>query len=182
MFHGAPGCGKSSLAAAIGYKYRRNIYYLDINSIPDEKALKSAFAGIRENSILLIEDIDAVWKGRTPVNDKCKITFSFFLNLLNGVLDKDNLMTIITTNKPEELDPALVRKGRIDFQVEIMKPDADTVKQYIDVFYEGDYAISKQVIDFKNFATIENLCESNPDSPDKIINYIESGIPIEEAL
>jgi chaperone BCS1 len=176
LYFGEPGNGKSSLAAAIGYEYKRHIYFMDINSFQNDEMMKAAFSSIRENSILLIEDIDQVFNGRNPVRKECQVTFSMFINMLSGVLDKDNLITIITTNKKDELDPALLRAGRMDFHCEVLPPDSETVKRYVEVFYdveeiniieEGDKLNMP-----KNFATLEKWCESNMDSHESVVGYI----------
>jgi chaperone BCS1 len=159
LYFGAPGNGKSSLAAAIGYEYKRHIYFMDINSFSSDEVMKAAFSSIRENSILLIEDIDQVFNGRIPVRNDCQVTFSMFINMLSGVLDKDNLITIITTNKIEELDPALLRAGRMDFHCEVLPPDKETIKKYIEVFYDVEEINIVGEVDSlnmpKDFATLE---------------------------
>jgi chaperone BCS1 len=68
-----------------------------------------------ERSIILLEDVDAMFIDRTSVQKKKKgVTFSGFLNALDGVRSKDGTILIMTTNHREKLDPALIRPGRCD--------------------------------------------------------------------
>jgi len=104
-----------------------------------------AIATLPENSILLLEDVDALFVERESKVKSC-ITFSGILNTLDGVSRRHKLITFITTNFVEKLDSALLRPGRIDYiikftyaskeQIEMMfkrfRPNDDT----FDMFYK----------------------------------------------
>ena len=59
------------------------------------------------------------------------------LNLLNGVAEQYNKIFIMTTNHKERLDPALIRKGRIDMEIEFKNADLDQLKQIYERFYKS---------------------------------------------
>ena len=130
LFFGKPRNGKSALIAAVARKYKRDIYFLNLNSIQSEEQLLEAFMEMRSDCILVVEDIDAVWDKRKLVNKECKISFSTFINLLSGVLEKEDILTFFTTNHIEKLDPALIGDRRIDKKVEIPHPKKPQAEEY----------------------------------------------------
>ena len=68
---------------------------------------------IPENSIFVLEDIDALFIERNK-NEDNHVSFSAILNFLDGVYSKEDLITIITTNHIDRLDKALIRPMRMD--------------------------------------------------------------------
>jgi SpoVK/Ycf46/Vps4 family AAA+-type ATPase len=126
FLHGPPGTGKSSIIRAIGTKYSRDIYIASINSIPNDKALIKAFSGVPERAIIAIEDIDTISSSRDREAFKDEngekgdgVSLSGLLNALDGVVSQSNQIIIITSNRPDIIDPALLRPGRIDLNIEI---------------------------------------------------------------
>jgi AAA+ superfamily predicted ATPase len=176
LLYGEPGNGKSSLVMAIAREFERDIYYLDINSFTSEENMRRAFSEIGAGCILLIEDIDTVWgrindegqwDARLPANKDCKVTFSFFLNLLNGVLDKEDLLLFMTTNNLSKLDEALIRPGRIDYRVEITKPNRALVEKYLCNYYEKNLSLLTYGKSY-SYAELLNICKKHEDYNDTI--------------
>ena len=71
--------------------------------------------------VALFEDIDNVFHGRDAASPNVKLTFDALLNCIDGIERCNGLLVALTTNKPDELDPALVRKNRIDRLVTMPK-------------------------------------------------------------
>ena len=73
--------------------------------------------------IVLIEDIDVVFHGRTNIlqgNLQTKLlSFDTLINTISGVKENSGVFIIVTTNHPEKLDPALVRPGRLDAHINV---------------------------------------------------------------
>ncbi len=65
-----------------------------------------------------------------------KLTLSVILNALDGVLEMPGRIVIMTTNHPEQLDPALIRPGRIDMKVEFKKCSPIILQELIQHFYQ----------------------------------------------
>jgi hypothetical protein len=79
-----------------------------------------------------------------------KLTLSFLLNLLDGVLETPGRVLIMTTNYPEKLDKALIRPGRVDVNICFKKCTHNTVVQMLKYFYDNlDPELIKDV-EFKN--------------------------------
>ena len=78
-----------------------------------DDTLIGLFGDINNDSILLLEDIDAYFIDRKAQD--VNVSFSVLINCLDGVLSKgEGLIIFITANNPDRLDPALLRPGRID--------------------------------------------------------------------
>lgn len=133
MITGVPGSGKTSIIKALCNEFDRNLCILSINKDFDNSTILNAFKNMREKSFLLIEDIDCLFDKREH-KDNPLITFSSFINVLDGVLYKHGLICFITTNHPERLDQAILRSGRMDLILKIDYPSKTDIKRlFIDL-------------------------------------------------
>lgn len=64
------------------------------------------------------------------------LNLSFLLNLLDGILETPGRILIVTTNHRDQLDPALIRPGRIDLDIEVGYCDAQMIQEMMDGFFE----------------------------------------------
>ena len=134
-FHGKPGNGKSSLAYAIAQKLKYNLLLIDLTTISD---LGKIFSRIDSGTVVVLEDVDKVFKGDQPVNPELKLSYSNLLNALSGVVQTSEIITIITTNYIQDLDPALLRAGRCDKVIEIHNPDDEVINEFLSKFYRAE--------------------------------------------
>jgi len=167
LFCGAPGNGKTTLALALAQSYKRDIYFLNLNEITDA-SLEFAFRGISSRSILAIEDVDCVFEKRKKEN---KVSFSTLLNCLDGVFYKEGSINILTTNHPEQLDPALVRDGRVDMKIEINNPDKAEVEEYLEIFFEQELSVNGYRGGV-SMAEIQNVCLAYKEKPEVVAEQI----------
>jgi chaperone BCS1 len=113
-----------------------SIYVMNLTELSD-RSLKMAMNDVPENSVILFEDIDCMkagnrrpdskeWMERQPsaiLTEKSEpaaafaVTLSGLLNVLDGFHAPENVIYVMTTNKVEALDPALLRPGRIDYRL-----------------------------------------------------------------
>jgi chaperone BCS1 len=127
LLTGIPGSGKSSLVKSIARKLRRPIYMLNFSKSMNDETFINLMSQLKDDSILLIEDIDAFFVDRQPVN--INISFSALINFMDGVLGKGNgVITFLTANNPDRLDPALIRPGRVDIILKFNYPKKQEVK------------------------------------------------------
>jgi hypothetical protein len=70
------------------------------------------------------------------VNSEDKINLSCFLNILDGIVELNGVMIIMTTNHPEKIDKALIRPGRFDFKYEFKKTSKKIIKEMLKFKYE----------------------------------------------
>lgn len=120
LLSGPPGNGKTSLVTAISSELHLDICILNLSttSLTDER-LSELMANVPLHSIVLIEDVDCVFKERKKDDERENITFSGFLNAIDGVMSSEGRILFMTTNNRATLDAALTRPGRVDVDVVI---------------------------------------------------------------
>jgi chaperone BCS1 len=136
LLYGPPGTGKTSLVSALGAKFGMSIYVVNLTELND-RSLKTAMNDVPEDSLILFEDIDCMkagnrrpesndWRGKQPPSIATEktdpavgfaVTLSGLLSVLDGFHAPENVVYVMTTNKVEALDPALLRPGRIDYRL-----------------------------------------------------------------
>uniref|UniRef100_A0A7N2LVW2 AAA+ ATPase domain-containing protein n=1 Tax=Quercus lobata TaxID=97700 RepID=A0A7N2LVW2_QUELO len=125
LLYGPPGTGKSSLIAAMANYLNFDIYDLDLSDVKSNTELRLLLLSMPSRSILVIEDIDCSIKleNRENENDhntgNNKMTLSGLLNFIDGLWSccGDERVIIFTTNYKEQLNPALLRPGRMDVHI-----------------------------------------------------------------
>lgn len=125
LFHGIPGSGKTSIIGALAGELKMNLYIL---SLASEEMSDERFAGllseIPPNSFMVLEDVDAAFAARKRKTEEGQatttgcLTLTGILNALDGFMASEGAIVLMTTNHRELLDPALIRPGRVDFEVE----------------------------------------------------------------
>nr|XP_016460027.1 PREDICTED: protein HYPER-SENSITIVITY-RELATED 4-like [Nicotiana tabacum]XP_016460028.1 PREDICTED: protein HYPER-SENSITIVITY-RELATED 4-like [Nicotiana tabacum] len=126
LLYGPPGTGKSSLVAAMANYLKFDVYDLDLREVQCNSDLRRLLIGSANRSILVIEDIDCNvgLQNRENENDTSeddKITLSGLLNFIDGLWSScgDERIIVFTTNHKDRLDPALLRPGRMDVDIEM---------------------------------------------------------------
>ena len=178
LFHGPPGTGKTSLGMAVASAYDMPIYFLPLNNVTSDADLVKAVSGIESReAVLILEDIDVVRathnREKDSTNDKDKsVTLAGLLNVLDGVNSPSGLVTIMTTNHLTTLDPALIRPGRVDMQIEIGFLDDDQLRRlvlwYIGVEVNDFPAIESEITP----AQITGIVKNNMGKPDDCVEEI----------
>lgn len=102
-----------------------------------------------ERSFVLIEDIDAAFNKRVQTSAdgyQSSVTFSGFLNALDGVASGEERIIFMTTNHPERLDPALIRPGRVDLSVLINDASPQQSRRLFERFYGRDETLETPAV------------------------------------
>jgi len=130
LLYGPPGTGKTSLVTALASELHLNVCTLSLASpiVTDEK-IHTLLAAVPQRSLLLIEDVDAFFRQRDAAHAQVKLSFSGFLNALDGVATQEGNVLFMTTNHAERLDEALIRAGRIDERVALGTCDEDQLRR-----------------------------------------------------
>ncbi len=120
LLHGPPGTGKSTLAPVVAGQLGMGIGVISLGD-PNltDYGLRTIFDNAPPMTIVIMEDIDCVFRQREAASDKIGVTLSGLLNVLDGIGSREGRIIFLTTNHPERLDPALVRPGRIDRKIEL---------------------------------------------------------------
>ncbi|KAK7467262.1 Complex III assembly protein translocase and chaperone [Stygiomarasmius scandens] len=118
LLYGPPGSGKSSFIQALAGALNYDICLLNLSErgLGDDK-LNHLLSHAPDRSFILIEDVDAAFNKRVQTSEdgyQSSVTFSGFLNAIDGVASGEERILFLTTNHIERLDPALIRPGRVD--------------------------------------------------------------------
>jgi adenylate kinase family enzyme len=136
LLTGVPGSGKTSLIKAIALKYKRQIYTLSFSKTLTDDMLSDLMQDIKDDSILLIEDIDAFFIDRKSTD--ISVSFSAIINALDGLSAKgDGLIVFLTANNPDMLDGALIRPGRVDHIIKFDYPRKAEIREAYDKMTSG---------------------------------------------
>lgn len=141
LLFGPPGTGKTSLVTALASELRLNVCTLSLASpvVSDEK-IHTLLAGVPQRSLLLIEDVDAFFRQRDAAHAQVRLSFSGFLNALDGVATQEGSVLFMTTNHAEQLDPALIRAGRIDERIQLGLCNEDQLRRLFLKFHDDEAA------------------------------------------
>ena len=122
--------GKTTLVFGLASLLNYSICVINFGPKTDDAAIMNALTKTEPNQILILEDIDCLFVERKS-NDSSRsmVSFSGILNLLDGVVRKHGLITVMTTNHPERLDHALLRPGRVDQHVKFNYMKTKEIKQ-----------------------------------------------------
>lgn len=135
--YGPPGCGKTTLIATIASYLGLDLFYAQINGLSNNE-LSMIFDHVNSTNvnggIIVIEDIDNVSpavlnatardrRGITMSSNDTSFTLDHLLNLLDGAMTYENSVVIMTTNFIEDLEPSLLRPGRVDSRIELSFAD-----------------------------------------------------------
>ncbi|KAI9041244.1 BCS1 and AAA domain-containing protein [Aspergillus affinis] len=192
LFYGPPGTGKSSLAFAAAGFLGLNVYILNLNSQQlTEDALAQLFQDLPRRCLVLLEDIDSneVTNRRTAETSKKRkgkssISLSALLNIIDGVAAQEGRALIMTTNHHEHLDPALVRPGRVDYQLEFKLASRHLAREMfqnifnepqtnIDMDYEDSRIEIVAATESKEFIVWDSSSSSATDIEDLAIAFSE---------
>ena len=115
LLEGYPGTGKTSLITAIASELNYNIATISFDRDLTDKSLFRSLKNMPPKTILLLEDIDVLFKERKENdNYKSALSFSGLINGLDGCGSIDKQIIFMTTNYACNLDCALKRPGRVD--------------------------------------------------------------------
>jgi cell division protease FtsH len=147
LLFGPPGTGKTLIARAVAGEAHAAFFSIAasefIEAIVGVGAARARdlFAKAKEASpsIIFIDELDAVGRSRqgsagiTGANDEREQTLDQILTEMDGFESTQAVVVIGATNRPEILDPALLRPGRFDRRVAVQPPDRDGRKKILEV-------------------------------------------------
>jgi hypothetical protein len=107
-------------------------------------------------------------------SEKESIDLSFLLNLLDGTLEANGRILIITTNFPERIDRALIRPGRIDMIVKFKHCNRAVIREMLDSFYDKPVELPEDAsLDYKwSPAEVNQILFRNFNQPDAAVQEL----------
>jgi cell division protease FtsH len=147
LLSGAPGTGKTLLARAVAGEAHAAFFSISASEFIEAivgvgaSRVRDLFAKAKESApaIVFIDEIDAIGRSRqgsisvTGANDEREQTLDQILTELDGFEPAEAVIVLAATNRPEILDPALLRPGRFDRRVVVQAPDRDGRRKILEV-------------------------------------------------
>ena len=149
LLFGPPGTGKTLLARAVAGEAGVPFFSISGSDFVEmfvgvgASRVRDLFAQAKQNSpcIIFMDEIDAVGRHRGAGfgggNDEREQTLNQLLVEMDGFEMKDNIILIAATNRPDILDPALLRPGRFDRQIVVDRPDRQGRQDILAVHTRG---------------------------------------------
>ncbi len=149
LLMGPPGTGKTLLAKAVAGEAGVPFYSISGSDFVEmyvgvgASRVRDLFETARKNpaSIVFIDEIDAVGRQRGTGlgggHDEREQTLNQLLVEMDGFGSTDGIIVIAATNRPDVLDPALLRPGRFDRQITVSQPDIKGRKEILEVHAKG---------------------------------------------
>ncbi|KAG2179371.1 hypothetical protein INT44_006217 [Umbelopsis vinacea] len=145
LFEGPPGTGKSSLVQALVTYFRMHICTINLSDPSlTEANLNSMMNTIPQNSVILIEDVDAL--ASMSKYTRNGLSWHSILNCLDGVTSQEGTIVFMTTNSVDLLDAALLRPGRVDRRIPFNLSDDFQIRQMFMNFF-GQRQITQPIDD-----------------------------------
>jgi cell division protease FtsH len=149
LLYGPPGTGKTLLARAVAGEAGVPFFSISGSDFVEmfvgvgASRVRDLFEQAKQNSpcIVFMDEIDAVGRhrgaGMGGGHDEREQTLNQLLVEMDGFEMKDNIILIAATNRPDILDPALLRPGRFDRQIVVDRPDRAGRKKILEVHTRG---------------------------------------------
>ena len=163
---GPPGTGKTLLARAVAGEAKVPFYYISGSDFVElfvgigAARVRDMFKQAKMNApcLIFIDEIDAVGRQRGAGlgggHDEREQTLNQLLTEMDGFGANEGIIIIAATNRPDVLDPALLRPGRFDRQVTVSLPDKQARKEILAV-HAKNKILDKSV-------TLDNLAKRTP--------------------
>ncbi|WP_122089049.1 AAA family ATPase [Halalkalicoccus subterraneus] len=148
LLYGPPGTGKTLLAKAVANEADSNFISIKGPELLDkyvgesERGVREIFAKARENAptVVFFDELDALaaerggGPGGSNVGER---VVSQLLTELDGLEELENVVVIATTNRPDLIDDALLRSGRLDRHIHVSAPDEEARREIFAVHTRG---------------------------------------------
>jgi transitional endoplasmic reticulum ATPase len=165
MLYGPPGCGKTLLARAVATESESNFITIKGPEVfskwvgESEKAIREVFRKARMASptVVFFDEFDSLVPGRGMGYADSGVTervISQLLTEMDGLVSLEDVVIIAATNRPDMVDPAILRPGRFDRLIYVPEPDKDSRLEIFKI-YTKNMPLEKNV-DLSVLVTMSN--------------------------
>lgn len=163
LLFGPPGTGKTLLARAVAAKSRMNFISVKGPELlskwvgESEKQVREAFRKARQSapSIIFFDEIDALVQKRGQEHASSRVgesVLSQILTEMDGIEDLSGVVIMAASNRPDLLDPALLRPGRLEKHIYIKPPDQAGRKAILQLYLQDLSSLLDEGIDYDEIA------------------------------
>jgi len=177
LLYGPPGTGKTLLARALANNISASFLKVVASAIVDKyigesaRIIREMFGYAKEHQpcVIFMDEIDAIGGRRfsqgTSADREIQRTLMELLNQLDGFEGLGQVKMVMATNRPDVLDPALLRPGRLDRKIEIPLPNESSRLDILKIHAAAiakhgdiDYEAVVKLTDGFNGADLRNVC------------------------
>ena len=195
LLYGPPGTGKTLLAKAVATESEANFIsvkgpeFLSKWVGESEKAVRETFRKARQAApcVIFLDEIDAIAPVRGTSSDSgvTERVISQILTEMDGLEALHNVVVIAATNRPDIMDPALMRPGRFDRLVYVPPPDLQARKEILRIHTKGkplddDVDLDKLAVRINKYTGAEISAVCNEAVMLAIRDYVLEGGSLEE--
>jgi transitional endoplasmic reticulum ATPase len=155
LLYGPPGCGKTLLARAVASESEANFISIKGPEIlskwvgESEKAIREIFrkARMAAPAIIFLDEVDSIVPKRGAGYTDSGVTqrmISQLLTEMDGLIALQNVVVIAATNRPDIVDPALIRPGRFDRLIYVPAPDSESRLEILKI-YTKEMPLDKEI-------------------------------------
>jgi proteasome-associated ATPase len=173
LLYGPPGCGKTLIGKATAYNLTRTYnertgqnlkeYFMLINGPQilnmwlgeTERQVREIFQSAREKAkaghlvFIFIDEAESLLRTRSNQRGGSFIQNTIvpqFAAEMDGLVSLENVVVMLTSNRPDYIDPAILRPERIDRKVKINRPDKSAARDILEIYLHKDLPFSPDVL------------------------------------
>jgi len=138
LMHGKPGTGKTLSAMYLAAQMPGRTVMILTGGAVGSIETACGLARLLEPATIVLEDVDLIGTERSEQTVGANALLFELLNQMDGLGEDADILFVLTTNRPDHLEPALAaRPGRIDLAIEVPLPDADCRRRLFDLYGRG---------------------------------------------
>ncbi|MFN3728276.1 MAG: AAA family ATPase [Fimbriimonadaceae bacterium] len=172
LLYGPPGCGKTLIGKATAYNLAREYsarqgrevkeYFMMISGPKilnmwlgeTERMVRDIFRAAREKAadgnlvFIFMDEAESVLRTRSSgrwLNISNTVVPQFCAEM-DGLVNLENVVLILTSNRPDYIDPAVLRPGRIDRKVKVRRPDRAASEQILGIYLHAGLPLDPEVV------------------------------------
>ena len=188
LLHGPPGCGKTLIGKATAYNLTQQLQresgedvegcFLHIKG-PEilnmwlgesERKVREIFQIAREKkedgklAFVFIDEAESILGTRRALRSHSisNTLVPMFCAEMDGIESLQDVVIILATNRPDLIDPAILRPGRIDRKIKVTRPDADAAKDIFRIYFTPELPIASEL-------TLDPEAETAGETPPEVI-------------